>query len=322
MLLLIGSSEGFFNGNISTVSNKTLNRLNLTCFYNDNMVTDCEYCVYKFFYNGSSSTISYDCMIVTNIYTNIAQRCTGFSNTTDIGFGFCSPLEFELFDISIFCICATDMCNINFTSCQSSVTNQLQTNSAPPVLSSMIPEMNTPISCYDSSDPLNNSFYCANFASPYIDIQKCNEYTINNTLLCMHQMDSDGPFFFALTPDIYKYYLSGALSRVYQFNQELSTTLSYNETSSSFYINYIFRYVNGNQTISWHMERCFCAQSYCNYNLTTCLGENRTITITTTTTTTIPIPTGDSVRKNPNNIIVFLWFYLIIKLLSLLNLSI
>ncbi|CAF3631193.1 unnamed protein product [Rotaria sp. Silwood1] len=222
MLLLIGSNEGLFNGDISTVSNRTLNRLNLTCFYDDSLVANSEYCVYQFFSNGSSLRTLYDYMRVTNIYKTIAQRCTGFSNTIDVGFGFCSPLEFELFDISILCICATDMCNKNFTSCQSSVTNQLQINSAPSVLSSMVPELNTPISCYDSSDSLNTSFYCANVASPYIDIQKCNEYTMNNT-------------------------------------------------------------ANG---------------------------------------TTTPIPTGDSVRKNPNNIIVFLWLYLIIKLFSLLNLAI
>ncbi|CAF0898185.1 unnamed protein product [Rotaria sordida] len=280
MLLLIGSSEGFFNGNISTVSNKTLNRLNLTCFYNDNLVTNCEYCVYQFFSNGSSSRSLYDYTTVTNIYKSIAKRCTGFSNITDIGFGFCSPLQFELFDISILCICATNMCNMDFPSCQSSVNNQLKTNSAPPLLSSMIPELNRSISCYDSSNSLNTTSYCFNFASPYIDIEKCNEYTINNTLVCMYQMSTDGPFLSALTRDTYKYYLSGALSRVYQFNQESSITLSYNETSSSFYINYLFLYRDGNNTISLNMERCFCTENYCNYNLTTCLSANRTTTAT------------------------------------------
>ncbi|CAF2784883.1 unnamed protein product [Rotaria sp. Silwood2] len=288
MLLLIGPSEGFFNGDLSTVRNKTLNRLNLTCRYDDSLLTNSEYCVYQSFSNGSSLKTLYDFMRVTNTYKITTERCTGFSNTVDIGFGLCLPLQFELFDISILCICATNMCNMNFTSCQSSVTNQLQINSAPSVLSSMVPELNTQISCYDSADSYKTSFYCANFASPYIDIQKCNDYTMKNTLVCMYQTSSEGEFFLAVTVDIYKYYLSGALYRVYQFNQESSTTLAYNETSSSFYINYILRYLDGNKTVSLNIQRCFCTQSYCNYNLTTCLSANGTTT---------PISMGNSVRS-------------------------
>ncbi|CAF3725638.1 unnamed protein product [Adineta steineri] len=277
ILLLIGFSEEFFNGDVSTLSNGTALRLNLTCFYYDELVTDSEYCVYQYFYNGSSSTVLYDYMEITNIYRSISKRCTGFSDTTDIGFGFCSPLEYELFDISILCICATNMCNMNLTTCKSSVTNQLQTNSAPSVLDSMIPEIITPISCFDETYDFNASSFCYYLASPYIDIEKCNEYTMNNTVLCMFDVIDGQTSPMAITIDYSAYYLSGALFRVNQFNRDWTSTLSYKETPGSFDINFNVTQLYNNTNITIVRQRCFCVENYCNNNITTCLNANTTI---------------------------------------------
>ncbi len=286
-LLYIGLSEAFFNGDLSTIVNRT-NRFNLTCYYYGNWVTNCEYCVYQYFYNGSSSTSYYDYMDTTNIYKTISQRCQGFSDKTDIGYGICSPLSFELFDISIFCICATNMCNMNLTTCRTSVSNQLESNSAPSVLSSIIPELVTPITCVDTTyqitDSLNASFYCAVLASPYIDIEKCNEYVANNTVLCMVTITDGDELSIAIPTDFSKYYLDGALGRINTFNRDPTKTLWYNETSASFYLNYNVTTINGNVSQTTHTQRCFCAEDNCNMDLTSCLNANRSIPIGNTTT--------------------------------------
>ncbi|UJR16685.1 hypothetical protein I4U23_003585 [Adineta vaga] len=100
----------------------------------------------------------------------------GFSNKTDIGYDSCSPLAFDLFTTSILCLCATNICNQNLGTCQSSVNSQLQTNTAPPVLSSMIPGLEASISCFDTAYPSYSTSYCIDLASPFIDIPKCNAY--------------------------------------------------------------------------------------------------------------------------------------------------
>jgi hypothetical protein len=118
-----------------------IRRSNLTCasnsiFYNR---TGCELCIIKFF-NISSSTdgrsfIRHDCVQKSNSLRRVSQRCTGFSNMIYIGYGVCSPLAYETFDVYTLCICATDFCNTNLTSCRQSVTEQLSSNTSPLLLS-------------------------------------------------------------------------------------------------------------------------------------------------------------------------------------------
>ena len=285
ILLYMGSSEAFFNGDVSTIVNRT-NRLNLTCYYYGDWITDCEYCVYQYFYNGSSSTSYYDYMETTNIYKSMSQRCEGFSDKTDIGYGICSPLSFELFDISILCICATNMCNTNLTTCRTSVSNQLNSNSGPSVLSSIMPELVTPVACVDQTsqitDTLNASFYCAVLASSYIDIEKCNEYISNNSVLCMISVADNTELKIAIPTDFTKYYLDVSFGRINKFNRDPSKTLWYKETSASFYLNYNVTTINGTETQTTHTQRCFCAQDNCNRDLTSCLNANRSIPIRNT----------------------------------------
>lgn len=282
IFLYIGSSEAFFNGDVSTIVNRT-NRFNLTCYYYGDWITNCEYCVYQYFYNGSTSTSTYDYMETANIYRTMSRRCQGFSDKTDIGYGICSPLPFELFDISILCICATNMCNVNLTTCQTSVSNQLNSNSVPSVLPSIMPELVTPVACVDQTTPitdtLNGSFYCTVLAAPYIDIEKCNQYARNNAALCMISVANNTQLTIAIPTDFTKLYLDAALGRVKTFNRDSSKTLWYNETSASFFLNYNVTTINGSETRTIHTQRCFCAQDDCNKDLTSCLNANRSIPI-------------------------------------------
>ncbi|CAF4007216.1 unnamed protein product, partial [Adineta steineri] len=94
ILFFVITCEGFMNIDQFMITNQTKNRLSLTCQYNDydNVynVTNCEYCVYQSFSNGSVSSINYDCIQITNTYKSISERCQGFSDKTDVGYGICS----------------------------------------------------------------------------------------------------------------------------------------------------------------------------------------------------------------------------------------
>lgn len=283
ILLFVTTCEGFFSIDLSTINNETISRLNLTCLYYDEILINCDYCVYQFYNNGSSTTINYDCIQITNTYKSQSQRCQGFSDTTDIGYGICSPLSFELFDISILCICATNMCNNNFTTCRSSVTNQIESNSSPSVLPSIISDLSTSISCvdtiYSSDSSLNISSYCGGYTSPYIDITKCNEYVINNTVLCVFMMSEGYQYPMALTEDSYNMYLATLIYEVIQFSQDSTIEEYYNSSSSYFYVNWNTTYNNDNDTTILDSETCLCAQNNCNFNVTSCLAANRSISI-------------------------------------------
>ena len=130
----------------------------------------------------------------------VRTRCQGFSNNSDLGYGSCIPRPFELYNKTTLCICATDFCNRDLTTCQQAVTGptSLQPNSPP-----VFPVLTAPITCYDNtqfSDYMNNyvernlSYVCANL--PYylrtvgqlptklIDQAMCDNYTQTNTVLC------------------------------------------------------------------------------------------------------------------------------------------
>ena len=141
LLVQIEIGAAFFKNSPLQLNNITL-RLNLTCvsdFGESDPFTNCEYCVYEFFNNGTDSTMYRDCIYLTNTYRLVTQRCSGFTRDSDVGYGACSPLPFEYFDIDLLCICATDHCNENFTTCKRSV----DSNPKPTVMPTPIPTLTT-----------------------------------------------------------------------------------------------------------------------------------------------------------------------------------
>ena len=201
---------------------------------------------------------------------------------------FVHHFHFELFDISILCICATNLCNTNLTTCKSSADNQIKTNSAPSSLPSFMHDLSTNISCIDttsSSDDnsSNISSYCSGSASPYIDVEKCNQYVIDNTVLCVYYAYGSTQTLTPLTADHYKMYLSTIRSTINQDSLDSSIDLYYNESSS-------YLYINTNLTINDQpriVKRCICASDNCNYNLATCLNSNRSISIENSATSKV-----------------------------------
>ena len=94
IFLFVTTSKGFLDFDLSTVNNVTKTGLNLTCLYYDFDMTGCDACVYQYYSNGTATTTMYDCIQITNSYKTVSNRCQGFIDTTDIGYGICSPLSF------------------------------------------------------------------------------------------------------------------------------------------------------------------------------------------------------------------------------------
>lgn len=129
-------------------------------------------------------------------------RCQGFSNNSDLGYGSCTPLPFELYNTTTLCICATDFCNRDLITCQQAVANRSSSQTISPVL---FPALTAPIRCYDNTlfttyfngyyTQRNISYACA-ISSPLgwwysflvptklIDQIMCDDYTKANTVLC------------------------------------------------------------------------------------------------------------------------------------------
>ncbi|CAF1425874.1 unnamed protein product [Adineta ricciae] len=231
---------------------------------------------------GSNIEVIQDFIQITNTYKSFAERCNGFSNQTDIGYGNCSPLSYETFNTSILCICATNLCNHDLDSCRFSVQNQTQSNSAPVSLPALLPRLQTSISCVNSlfsqTDTVNTTYYCANSHSPYINLTACIEYYRANTVLCVLILQGNGTLAVGLSEDEYRLILLANIQNIHYFDQYSGVSVAYNQSSSYFYV--IYKQIIDSSNETYIQQVCFCAQDNCTSNMTSCLNANRSLTVT------------------------------------------
>ncbi|CAF0764323.1 unnamed protein product [Adineta steineri] len=273
-VIFIVGCESFFNNppfNLTTLTP----RRNLTCltdFGDTDLFTNCEYCVYEFFNNGTDSSISHDCIYITNSYRLVTRRCSGFTSDSDIGYGLCSQLPFEYFDIDLLCICATDLCNENFTTCKQSV----DSNPNLPTLPSPIPTLtaNTlAISCQDTPlGILNSTYYCIRDSTPYINMTQCEEYVQNHTVVCMYLESDDGSYLtlVAIPDEDYEYVLADQIDKMQGVATQSNFIQFYNETSGAFHVQWQ-EDVEDTDNYTRIYNKCYCMTDDCNFNLTECL---------------------------------------------------
>ena len=147
---------------------------------------------------------TYTASSITNILRQMVHtRCQGFSNTSDLGYGSCTPQSFELYTSTSLCICATDFCNRDFATCQQSV---ISSNALPTLVPQVVPLLTTPGSCYENtlwnqwypySTTQNVSSTCIPsyqysfrgssywyIPNKLIDQTMCETYTRANSVLC------------------------------------------------------------------------------------------------------------------------------------------
>ncbi len=144
---------------------------------------------------------TYTASSITNIFRQMVHnRCQGFSNTSDLGYGSCTPQSFELYTSTSLCICATDFCNRDFATCQQSV---ISSSASPTLVPQIVPLLTTPVSCYENtlwyqyypSSTQNVSSTCIPsyeyssrstlyVPSQLIDQTMCETHTRANSVLC------------------------------------------------------------------------------------------------------------------------------------------
>ncbi len=120
---------------------------------------------------------TYTASSITNIFRQMVHnRCQGFSNTSDLGYGSCTPQSFELYTSTSLCICATDFCNRDFATCQQSV---ISSSASPTLVPQVVPLLTTPVSCYENTLSQQNYY-------PY------SEQNVSSTCIPSYQYSSRG----------------------------------------------------------------------------------------------------------------------------------
>ncbi|CAF3716259.1 unnamed protein product [Rotaria socialis] len=233
-------------------------------------------------------------------------RCTGFSSTTtDVGYGNCTTLPYEIFlpgVLPILCICATDRCNANLSTCQASVAAYAPS----PRLITAFPSLTTHVSCQDNAAQSSGGsitfwrcLYLGSFF-PFVNTTLCDAYFANNTVMCFintngyikgytyEEYDTDLSFQW-----LYNQYLAAAYSPNAQF--------IYNESSTQLLF---FTTYGGGGAIGG--TQCFCTTNNCNVNLSTCatgLNYNPTTTVGTTSASNPTTTVGTTSGSNPTTIV-------------------
>ena len=272
LVIAVGGSECFFN--VSSLTGDT-RRSNLTCFSSSSELKNisCELCIIEFFYGGStsndSSLIRYHCAHQLNSFRRKSRRCTGFSNQTDLGYGVCSPLNYETFDVNVLCICGTDLCNENINQCRQSVVNQQ--SSLPSPLPSIVPQLNQSINCSQSILNTSTSYWKCPLASlsPFVNQSSCYDSFLQTLVLCEYRAYQPLHFFYpvAYSLENYEYQLDVLLGDLQQ--RQTNSTVFANETDTTFFT--VSTWASA-ENASFAIERCFCFTDDCNANLTRCLS--------------------------------------------------
>ncbi|CAF0856014.1 unnamed protein product [Didymodactylos carnosus] len=231
-----------------------------------------QYCVLIMYYSNGNlpQQIDFSSTAVLNTYRRMSERCRGFSNTTDVGYGYCSPLSYETVVSLFLCICATSNCNNNLQTCQLSV-SMVQ----PAPLATFLPYLSTSISCQDSGYISSNRYTYCQELDQSINYTACNDYMETNTVLCsiwsLTSENSTSSHQVAYPPENYEKFL---LSTLYNYLTYVNTS-TYNESSSSLFVQ------DGIQNFTY--ISCYCISNYCNANFSSCTVDTAPTTSSTIT---------------------------------------
>ncbi|CAF3912478.1 unnamed protein product [Rotaria magnacalcarata] len=263
---------------------------NISCYSISNSTTsnNFQFCAIRIYQSqNESSNISsavYNGLRYINTFRRLTEKACNVTVTrslADTGAWICDgTLPYETYTSMDLCVCATDNCNENLTSCQNSANNTADMLAS----TEFMPNLTSIISCNDTS---NDNYTCS--MHPFIDIPLCQDYVGKNSVLCAITTSGITTTQESLIDESYEIYLS---DKVYQIKTlvNLVSGSSYNETQSSVYFNYM-------TPAAMPIAECTCTSSFCNQNITTCNLQtplNLETTTTTTTTTTITTTTTES----------------------------
>ena len=147
--MMMMPSHVCYTGNYLSIEGIYTPTMNEIWYSNNTAVRFCVFREDRGRLNGSDFLHrSYIALNITNTLLEMSnRRCQGFANDSDIGFGYCEPTPFELYNSTVLCICATDYCNRDLETCRTSVMNSPM---RPPRLPQITPRLNTTIQCHNN----------------------------------------------------------------------------------------------------------------------------------------------------------------------------
>ncbi|CAF3447898.1 unnamed protein product [Rotaria socialis] len=267
--------DSFFN---ESVGNMTVAR-NISCYsISDSTASNnFQFCAIRIYRSQTaasniSSTV-YNGLRYMNTFRRLTEKACNVTvarSLADTGAWICDgTLPYETYTSMDLCVCATDNCNENLTSCQNSANNSTDMLGS----AEFMPNLTLIISCNDTS---NDNYTCS--MHPFINIPLCQDYARKNSVLCAITVSGTTTTQESLIDESYETYLS---DKVYQIKTvvNLVSVDSYNETQSSVYFNYM-------TPAAMPFADCACTSFFCNQNITTCNLQTPLEVETTTTTTT------------------------------------
>ncbi len=342
LFLRISSTTGFLAYPLGTTD--TIR--NLTCFNGgyspSSSVIGGMYCViFTFYFQGSTTRVVYDSIFsdvllyqdfdlaVFFVSTNFTippwggaddfpkkygwlrmgrTRCSGFSNTTDVGYGPCTNLPYETFQNGTLCVCATDNCNINITTCMTSVSSYSPTTMIP-----LFPTFSNPISCFDDGNNITTGytpyFICYRNLGIFlgaVNISLCSAYYVTHTVVCAISSEVGG-FRHALASEDYDSVLENEwhMTRFYaaQWQQINYTQEGYYVNQSA--TNFLFFLPFPGASYPAEFSGCFCTTNNCNVDMSTCAaGLNYNYSalygVNTTTPSTVTASSSSGMTNTPS----------------------
>lgn len=179
-------------------------------------------------------------MWYTNTFRQLLKRCKGFPANSDIGMGDCSTLPYETHMNMSICICAEDLCNIDWATCERS-NSKMSSNEQ---LKIIFNDLSKHVACSGLTELLSTPKLC--MEHPWIDINRCIDYITNNSVLCSILTEEGAITKESLTADIYE----RALATMYH-----AAILNGNTVTTNFTTSYLYF---GHQTPFTIDESCVC----------------------------------------------------------------
>lgn len=252
--------------------------------------------------NGTSltSTVSGGYFGINVFEQYVKTQCTSANFSplvTPIGYGTCNPIPYLMFT-STLCICSTNNCNINYTTCVASV--QANQSPPPPNLPVLIPSVYNATSCQTSFQGGTYYNYAAGYnfltmANAFYNITGILGYQSSISAACVLLYNVQTGDFFSF-PTIYEPY--SVLSLIALFVKDMNLFQNYAESSTSIAVQYYSAYVFNATSISnlQHYSEilCICTTNNCNLNLASCAIGFNLSQVTTASTTTVSAPPSGS----------------------------
>ena len=263
---------------------------NIRCRLDENGMSDSGFqlCAIRLYHGKDDANTStyfvYDGLRYVNIFHRYIQKYCPLwprkdSAILDIGSATCqSNPTFERFEESQLCICGTDNCNQNWSSCYDSIEQSSDILS----LTNFIPDLSSTMQC---NATVNASNVCRQHH--FIDTFDCEAYVNYNSVLCAITVNGTTMIQTPLIEENYEAYLE---TKIYQIRSAgiNNQNFVFSESDTNVYYNYSTSDID-------FINECVCTSSFCNQDVITCSSTTAFSNPTTASSaSTTPVTTSNT----------------------------